>query len=129
MMARHGDDLRRRVDGGDFRAQPGQRLGEQSCSRAHIQRSPARKGLAVMFVELPVMVDLVAYIAEAHRVHLVEQRRRASRVPPFGRHLPEMGLFLGRSAEHTSALQSLMRSSYAVFCLKKKKNMPSYNYK
>src|SRR3546814_2677020 len=26
-----------------------------------------------------------------------------------------------RSAEHTSELQSLMRSSYAVFCLKKKK--------
>src|SRR3546814_7051724 len=27
-----------------------------------------------------------------------------------------------RSEEHTSALQSLMRISYAVFCLKKKKN-------
>src|SRR3546814_3317259 len=26
----------------------------------------------------------------------------------------------GRSEEHTSELQSLMRSSYAVFCLKKK---------
>src|SRR3546814_7904415 len=32
--------------------------------------------------------------------------------------------FLGpkRSEEHTSELQSLMRISYAVFCLKKKKN-------
>src|SRR3546814_3396161 len=29
---------------------------------------------------------------------------------------------LGRSEEHTSELQSLMRISYAVFCLKKKKN-------
>src|SRR3546814_5023100 len=28
---------------------------------------------------------------------------------------------LKRSEEHTSELQSLMRSSYAVFCLKKKK--------
>src|SRR3546814_8571769 len=28
----------------------------------------------------------------------------------------------GRSEEHTSELQSLMRSSYAVFCLKKKKD-------
>src|SRR3546814_6502153 len=28
----------------------------------------------------------------------------------------------GRSEEHTSELQSLMRSSYAVFCLKKKNN-------
>src|SRR3546814_7091520 len=27
---------------------------------------------------------------------------------------------VGRSEEHTSELQSLMRSSYAVFCLKKK---------
>src|SRR3546814_2582069 len=29
---------------------------------------------------------------------------------------------LKRSEEHTSELQSLMRISYAVFCLKKKKN-------
>src|SRR3546814_10893518 len=28
-------------------------------------------------------------------------------------------LLLGRSEEHTSELQSLMRNSYAVFCLKK----------
>src|SRR3546814_5603994 len=36
--------------------------------------------------------------------------------------------FLGgsRSEEHTSELQSLMRISYAVFCLKKKKHQ-SYN--
>src|SRR3546814_3882208 len=30
-----------------------------------------------------------------------------------------------RSEEHTSELQSLMRSSYAVFCLKKKNIQPS----
>src|SRR3546814_7056458 len=30
-------------------------------------------------------------------------------------------LTMGRSEEHTSELQSLMRISYAVFCLKKKK--------
>src|SRR3546814_4785894 len=30
----------------------------------------------------------------------------------------------GRSEEHTSELQSLMRISYAVFCLKKKKRTP-----
>src|SRR3546814_7284406 len=29
---------------------------------------------------------------------------------------------LSRSEEHTSELQSLMRNSYAVFCLKKKKH-------
>src|SRR3546814_13050650 len=42
--------------------------------------------------------------------------------PEFGgarpcRHLPAL-----RSEEHTSELQSLMRISYAVFCLKKKNN-------
>src|SRR3546814_5198020 len=31
-----------------------------------------------------------------------------------------------RSEEHTSELQSLMRISYAVFCLKKKKNHKTY---
>src|SRR3546814_10749949 len=36
----------------------------------------------------------------------------------------EIGAGFGiRSEEHTSELQSLMRSSYAVFCLKKKKNL------
>src|SRR3546814_9714480 len=32
-----------------------------------------------------------------------------------------------RSEEHTSELQSLMRNSYAVFCLKKKKKQITYN--
>src|SRR3546814_1990836 len=39
---------------------------------------------------------------------------------------------LFRSEEHTSELQSLMRISYAVFCLKKKTNRSktsTYNYK
>src|SRR3546814_1779516 len=33
-----------------------------------------------------------------------------------------------RSEEHTSELQSLMRISYAVFCLKKKKTNTSQSY-
>src|SRR3546814_2759720 len=33
-----------------------------------------------------------------------------------------------RSEEHTSELQSLMRISYAVFCLKKKKQINKYQY-
>src|SRR3546814_3848089 len=32
-----------------------------------------------------------------------------------------------RSEEHTSELQSLMRISYSVFCLKKKKKLTIYN--
>src|SRR3546814_7870169 len=39
---------------------------------------------------------------------------------PIVRGLFQYGRF--RSEEHTSELQSLMRISYAVFCLKKKKN-------
>src|SRR3546814_1518782 len=34
-----------------------------------------------------------------------------------------------RSEEHTSELQSLMRISYAVFCLKKKKKTQQHNNK
>src|SRR3546814_3288322 len=37
------------------------------------------------------------------------------------RHLSWRNSFARRSEEHTSELQSLMRISYAVFCLKKKK--------
>src|SRR3546814_7838581 len=39
------------------------------------------------------------------------------------------GPHVRRSEEHTSELQSLMRISYAVFCLKKKKNSKISNNK
>src|SRR3546814_3919089 len=38
---------------------------------------------------------------------------------------PAFRLVEQRSEEHTSELQSLMRNSYAVFCLKKKKTQTS----
>src|SRR3546814_8899367 len=44
-------------------------------------------------------------------------------LPFLGKRGVADGLFMtnhGRSEEHTSELQSLMRNSYAVFCLKKK---------
>src|SRR3546814_7681937 len=42
---------------------------------------------------------------------------------PTPRSAPSVGAGAApRSEEHTSELQSLMRISYAVFCLKKKKN-------
>src|SRR3546814_3632762 len=50
--------------------------------------------------------------ARAHALH-------ARQVPAGDREHP--GGSAGRSEEHTSELQSLMRISYAVFCLKKKK--------
>src|SRR3546814_3010477 len=39
-----------------------------------------------------------------------------------------MNALSGRSEEHTSELQSLMRISYAVFCLKKKKKKKIHNH-
>src|SRR3546814_16951844 len=40
-----------------------------------------------------------------------------------------LGYSRARSEEHTSELQSLMRISYAVFCLKKKKNKRIKEYR
>src|SRR3546814_1616823 len=40
---------------------------------------------------------------------------------------PVAGMESFRSEEHTSELQSLMRISYAVFCLKKKKHIQYMN--
>src|SRR3546814_5044895 len=54
---------------------------------------------------------------------------------PFGlRNCGEQREWIGfsnrqRSEEHTSELQSLMRISYAVFCLKKKKTIITKQYK
>src|SRR3546814_8442437 len=54
----------------------------------------------------------------AHPARRVQQRSQCA--PPVGRLQPRVST-LGRSEEHTSELQSLLRISYAVFCLKKKK--------
>src|SRR3546814_5484345 len=51
---------------------------------------------------------------QAHPHHRIERRRAH---PDFRKEEPA-----DRSEEHTSELQSLMRISYAVFCLKKKKH-------
>src|SRR3546814_8175657 len=68
--------------------------------------------------------------ARAERLRLAEDRGRgaspgahlALRLPGAAPHFLRLGLGL-RSEEHTSDLQSLMRTSYAVFCLKKKKEI------
>src|SRR3546814_8382207 len=41
--------------------------------------------------------------------------------------MDEQALHIRRSEEQTSELQSLMRISYAVFCLKKKKNINNHD--
>src|SRR3546814_6078720 len=50
-----------------------------------------------------------------------EQRELAVRFPHLHRVALDERIAVLRSEEHTSELQSLMRISYAVFCLKKKK--------
>src|SRR3546814_1363679 len=57
---------------------------------------------------------------ESDRVAAVDRHDRDRRPRTLPRRRDERG---ERSEEHTSELQSLMRISYAVFCLKKKKNI------
>src|SRR3546814_5270740 len=69
--------------------------------------------------------------AEVHRTRLLDEalayifrsfQRLRLRFCERAHHLPQpCRLIVRRSEEHTSELQSLMRISYAVFCLKKKK--------
>src|SRR3546814_9024889 len=69
------------------------------------------------------------HIAARQIAHIVERRRVGQRVkcarlgivqPHFAIIAQIFGMHRIRSEEHTSELQSLMRISYAVFCLKKK---------
>src|SRR3546814_8988471 len=71
---------------------------QQQVEAGFLQRIDRRRGIAGN-----------RHLAEAQRVQ--HRRQRCG-----GR-----GVILNRSEEHTSELQSLMRISSAVFCLKKKK--------
>src|SRR3546814_12647075 len=57
---------------------------------------------------------------QCQRLQLFARRLRHDLEPRFER-IVRIDQFEMRSEEHTSELQSLMRISYAVFCLKKKK--------
>src|SRR3546814_8103562 len=52
---------------------------------------------------------------------IVRQYRSYANLAESYSAIPSRFLAITRSEEHTSELQSLMRISYAVFCLKKKK--------
>src|SRR3546814_8987380 len=73
-------------------------------------------------LDVVVVVKRVDQLEQRLRGRLVGdlalQRRAPGQLDAFG--LAQFGLDR-RSEEHTSELQSLMRISYAVFCLKKKK--------
>src|SRR3546814_4702487 len=64
----------------------------------------------------------------ARQTPAISSKRPVGIARPPGRPTAEIIAFVSltwislRSEEHTSELQSLMRISYAVFCLKKKKN-------
>src|SRR3546814_2934615 len=83
-------------------------------------------GLHRMQVEpQPRLHDLPRQLPAEHRLHVAGEVDHAADVDAgLDAHLVEqVEQVLGadvRSEEHTSELQSLMRISYAVFCLKKK---------
>src|SRR3546814_1032047 len=60
-----------------------------------------------------------SFLANGDRV-LICGRGTPESLPSVGDHQAEFFAIDIRSEEHTSELQSLMRISYAVFCLKKK---------
>src|SRR3546814_3462716 len=68
-------------------------------------------------IDRPVQLQMRADAAR-RQVHGLADRVRDVLVPGLA---GAVGLDIHRSEEHTSELQSLMRISYAVFCLKKKK--------
>src|SRR3546814_6254715 len=63
-----------------------------------------------------------AFLVQAGAVRIAPglSRRIAGHRDRKAQHQPVRHCFGRRSEEHTSELQSLMRISYAVFCLKKK---------
>src|SRR3546814_2528381 len=91
---------------------------------------PTRRSSDLLIRHVAADRKTVARIARDRGDGAVGQRHRAGtrnierpRIAPRPRHLRQelrAGLDQPRSEEHTSELQSLMRNSYAVICLKKK---------
>src|SRR3546814_10770279 len=88
-------------------------------------RSVAREQLRVLEIRLGEerALDAAAAVLQRHeRLRLAALADAAHLAgDDHGGFRPPAAAFLLRSEEHTSELQSLMRTSYAVFCLKKKK--------
>src|SRR3546814_7980573 len=103
--------------GADMRILAGDRIVGEPAG------DPRELRLAIAIVAAQPRVDMVAAIrlVEPRREHVVHAQPPRDRVDIE----VEGG---GRSEEHTSELQSLMRISYAVFCLKKKKKKTYRTY-
>src|SRR3546814_3564974 len=78
-----------------------------------IRRPPRSTRTDTLF---PYTTLFRSHLAGHPAVHREQPERQAPRRHGDGHQVAQ------RSEEHTSELQSLMRISYAVFCLKKKKN-------
>src|SRR3546814_9198346 len=83
-----------------------------------VEHQQAEANLARANGELANLVELAKRL-ETLRVDLAMAKGAVA-----GRALNTIGELAMRSEEHTSELQSLMRNSYAVFCLKKKQKPP-----
>src|SRR3546814_1593084 len=94
-----------------------QRVGERrTAPRRHAGHGVPQRGAADG--ELLVDLGLGKAVVDRAAIFLLDERQRL-----FPRALPGDGAdgdLIERSEEHTSELQSLMRISYAVFCLKTK---------
>src|SRR3546814_8224031 len=83
---------------------------------------PGRARVLTRVAGRQVMGDGPASCPHAHRSHSTSRPLNFHRqVHPCYEKPAESKNTLSRSEEHTSEPQSLMRISYAVFCLKKKK--------
>src|SRR3546814_3657165 len=105
-------------------AERGGGAGIQAVPAAFVAEAQAEVGV---LARLQIVRRILGH--ERHRaaegIGAIERTcRPAHDLDPFERvEVDEVAV--GRSEEHTSELQSLMRISYAVFCLKKKKT--TYN--
>src|SRR3546814_5247251 len=83
------------------------------------RRGPALAGLWAMCDDVGILQHGVEIVPDRNHGYCIDDNARAL--------MFAHGLRAGRSEEHTSELQSLMRISYAVFCLKKKKKPTTTN--
>src|SRR3546814_11783473 len=88
-----------------------------------IRRPPRSTRTDTLFPYTTLFRSLAAETSNGH--HPLVTGHRIGVIATAGdrrdRDIRELGRVASRSEEHTSELQSLMRISYAVFCLKKKK--------
>src|SRR3546814_1994332 len=80
-----------------------------------------------LFRSIPFRVFRTAVRNAHRRCFFYRSTHHERRIRPSRCRLPRCRYVAGRSEEHTSELQSLMRISYAVFCLKKKNKNKTRN--